>query len=475
MNPVSQNLSVVQVIGVLIGLLVSPALAQEAPQQAEKEQAVSAPDTVSLEDLKRQLDEARSQLETMQAEIERLSQSNGQKGTDSEQATETPSAAELIGSLELDIQQAIKEAKQAKKEAAEQVARAQSDALKGALEARVEAADAMEELAEDMQLHQEASGHEQEFSRESRAAAKEFQERMRQAREALRDAERQARHARRQARSFTDIVGEGESRKGDRLSLVSDSVVKAGETVPELVVLAGHGEVYGEVTGDATVMGGDLIVHKGGRIGGDAMVMAGRIKVEDGGVIEGERVVLSPGNFPGVIDTEESSCDTMVPLPPGGHSFFSRLRGGIILYLVLVAAGLLSLTFVPKRVRNVGRTLEDRAWTSGLVGVLTLIALLPVTVFLAVTVVGLLVIPFAYGGLMLAGLMGLSALAQVLSRRIPLRRGPRTPGGTILWGMAIYSLAAILPYIGIVLGITGLVFALGAVVLSRFGEQPEII
>jgi hypothetical protein len=105
-------------------------------------------------------------------------------------------------------------------------------------------------------------------------------------------------------------------------------------------------------------------------------------------------------------------------------------------------------------------------------GVLTALGLVPLTLVLVVTVVGIPLVPILYAGVLGAGLLGVTALAHLIGQKVPFRSGPKTPGGILLWGMALFVLATRMPIFGTVVAVAGALVALGAVVLTRFGERP---
>jgi len=315
----------------------------------------------------------------------------------------------------------------------------------------------------------------------TREADQEAQQAMREAEQALREANQEVREAQREAK---DQVREAEetardameqaARAGERVAIGTSSVVKAGERVPELVVIKGNGDVFGEVEGDAVVMAGDLVIHPGGRVRGDGVVMGGKLTLMDGGRIDGERVELERGKFVDhllngrqVVETDTSEDNS--------SSFGDRVRSRLIIYLLLVAGGLMSLTFIPDRVQGIAQSLEQRTTSAGVIGALALIAVLPVTLMLVLTLIGILLVPFVYGGVLLIGVVGVTALAQVLGQRIPYgRSAPKTPGGALLWGMALFMLATLVPYLGVLIAFIGTLVGLGAVILSRFGDQRDL-
>ncbi len=439
----------------------------------------------TVEELQRELEETRRRLEALESQLSALSGEEGEAAV-----TATPLLSEVLERLKREREAALQQAEKMLSEARQQAQDARSDALREALGALEEAARTLQAEADRAVLEglDRSDGGESEeafraSARRARAGARDLLSRLRGAEEALRDAERRVRHARRQSGDLGDFLGEQETSDGSRVALGSDAVVGKGETVPELVVLGGDGVVLGNVAGDAVVLGGDLRVGNGARVGGDAVVLGGRLNVSDEATVVGQRVVLSAGgvlshmvglgddgNFVDDVENEEEVQE--VDGDGWRAGLLSRLRRGAALFLVLVSMGLLNLTFVPDRILTISEVLEDRPGFSMFLGCLLVLALVPATILLVVTLVGILLIPFVYGAAALTGLAGLTALALILARYLPYGKGPRTQGGKLLWGSAIISMVCILPLVGPLIGTVGAMLGLGAVVLSRFGN-PE--
>src|SRR6476469_8434163 len=69
-------------------------------------------------------------------------------------------------------------------------------------------------------------------------------------------------------------------------------VARGSQTIPagsvskgSVLVLHGDLDVYGDVAGAATTVGGDIIVHPGGRIRGAAVAMFGTVRNEGGTIL----------------------------------------------------------------------------------------------------------------------------------------------------------------------------------------------
>ena len=79
----------------------------------------------------------------------------------------------------------------------------------------------------------------------------------------------------------------------DRVSIGSDITVPEGETVGDLVCVFCSVRVHGDVSGDAVVLLGGLIVDSGRRINGDAAVIGGDLTLADGAEIGGDVSVVA--------------------------------------------------------------------------------------------------------------------------------------------------------------------------------------
>ena len=67
----------------------------------------------------------------------------------------------------------------------------------------------------------------------------------------------------------------------------SDVVVEKGQTVREVSVVQGNITVFGHVTGDASVVMGNLDIKPGGRVDGDAVAVMGKLIIRRGGSVGG--------------------------------------------------------------------------------------------------------------------------------------------------------------------------------------------
>ncbi|MEP6620052.1 MAG: hypothetical protein ABJE47_12080 [bacterium] len=186
--------------------------------------------------------------------------------------------------------------------------------------------------------------------------------------------------------------------------------VAAGTTVKGTIVARGPVDVSGHVDGSVVSLSGDVTVHKGGVITGDALSVGGRVN-SDSGVVNGEMRSMAAlpalvGGTPVVADVRSSAQNTLNS---------ARMVGVTFSILLIVAVGV--LLFAGHNLDEVVATIEQRFAHAFWIGVLGQVCLLPalavLIVALALSLIGILLIPFAIVAYAIAcaGLLTLGFLA----------------------------------------------------------------
>ncbi|HEY9448507.1 MAG TPA: polymer-forming cytoskeletal protein [Gemmatimonadaceae bacterium] len=186
--------------------------------------------------------------------------------------------------------------------------------------------------------------------------------------------------------------------------------VAAGETVSGSIG-SWHGDldIRGTVNGNAVAIGGDVILRPGSAVHGDVLAVGGLVKNE-GGAVDGEMRSLSALTVgPVPVAPQRTPAET-------ARRSFSLAVGW---YLVLAVIGLAVVIFARGKFLVISGRIRDDFTRSFFYGVLGQIALFPALVVtiiaLAITVLGILLIPFAIVGFILAaaGALALGFLAMV--------------------------------------------------------------
>ena len=198
----------------------------------------------------------------------------------------------------------------------------------------------------------------------------------------------------------------------ERYSMIArgNQIIPAG-TVSRgsVLVLRGDLDVYGEVAGAATAVGGDVIVHQGGRIRGAAVAMGGIVR-NDGGTILG--VIKEVGRH-------GSKVRVGYGLRP--RTTFGSLRNAIGWLVALLLLGAWTLFYAGEQLKRVVTTISNDSGKSLLTGLLaglsTIPALIALVVLMALTIIGIVFIPIGVAGFLFVvfgiGILGFLAAAQV--------------------------------------------------------------
>ena len=285
-------------------------------------------------------------------------------------------------------------------------------------------------------------------------------------------------------------VGEDTELAGGEINISPDSVFGA-----DLKVAAGEGELAGTVAGDAELEGREITIS--GVFTGDVDVRAEEVYVLDSARIDGTLSVRGPTqpviaagaqigeneyayeafNF-GAKHWDDIDIDIDGPweLIGAPFAFLAFAIPGSALLL-----GFLAVLMTPTGVSRIARTFRRKPLVSGLLGFISFalspIALIVLTVLLAITVIGAILIPFVW--LLLTPFLLLClALGAIAVGDLVFNRTPEAPLGL---GMRLLSLLVVLavsvalgaiPLLGAVIGLILVFIGLGAWFLSG-GEKAN--
>jgi len=244
--------------------------------------------------------------------------------------------------------------------------------------------------------------------------------------------------------------------------------IGADETVDKAVAIGGSITIAGHVRRDAVAIGGSITLLPGARVEGDAVAVGGAVSVAEGATLEGDNVSLG-GAIP-------ASVGSMTRWAVGGphrfwmFGFLSRLTRAVLLFVIAL---LIAVAF-PGALTRIGAYLVNRPGVSALGGAVILLGFVPFCVLLAVTVVGIPLIPVAVMLLVGLFLFGFTVSAAWLGERMPVSQEHKTPVKLVAWGGAILVIVGLVPWIGTAALILTAAISAGATLLSRFGRIAPV-
>jgi hypothetical protein len=244
--------------------------------------------------------------------------------------------------------------------------------------------------------------------------------------------------------------------------------VGTDETVDKAVAIGGSVTIAGHVRRDAVAIGGSVTLLPGARIEGDAVAIGGAVSVAEGATLEGDNVSLG-----GTIPTTVGSMTRWVVGGPRRFSMFSfasRLTRAVLLFVIAL---LVAVAF-PGALTRIGAYLVNRPGLSALSGVAILLGFVPLCVLLAVTIIGIPLIPVAVMLLVALFLFGFTVSAAWLGEKMPVSQERKTPIKSVARGGAVLVVVGLVPWIGMAALILAAAVSAGATLLSRFGRRAEI-
>jgi hypothetical protein len=261
---------------------------------------------------------------------------------------------------------------------------------------------------------------------------------------------------------------------GDSVLVISgDVTIPRNEVVDDVFVIDGDVVLAGRAEGDVVLVSGDALVS--GKIGGDLVTFGGSARLLPRAFVGGdvsygdERPVVSD-DARVVGDVTNAEWPDSLDLLPFVGAFVLWLAVGISAALL----GCLLILIAPRAADALRERSRERIGPVIAIGVAIAICLPIAAVIAAITLVGL---PLAIG--ILLALLPLGAVAYVVAAWV-LGARILDPGRSrflsFLVGLAILRALALIPLLGLLVGLAAAVFGLGligaAIGAAREGPEP---
>jgi hypothetical protein len=244
--------------------------------------------------------------------------------------------------------------------------------------------------------------------------------------------------------------------------------VPENQTVENALAFGGSVTVspHAKVLDTAIAFGGDVILKKGAQVEGDAYSFGGKIVQEPGAIVNGERATFSDRH------------GMMYGSDRGRSSFFAQYFFSAIFRIsaAVVAAilGLIVLQTSPQFLPTLATKLRQHSGLAALWGIGAIVSVVFATVFLAITLIGIPLIPLLSLTAVITALVGSLGVALFVGQGL-VRDANRSLQQQFLVGLAILTVLTLIPFFGGLVVFLVNLFGLGVVLLWKFGtERPEI-
>ncbi len=282
--------------------------------------------------------------------------------------------------------------------------------------------------------------------------------------------------------SFT--LKSGETIDGDLVVISGSAVVEAGARVTgNVVVMGGSADLAGRVDQNVTVMGGSVILRATAEVDHQLAVLGGSITREEGAQVKGGESqsfgFSGSGGTPEVPTGRPGVLGRLDPL----FELARRILQALVIIIVMSVLALLIGALWPDASTRASAAIATAPAVSGLLGLLTLIAVPILLTLLAITIC---LIPVSLLGAivyMAALLFGWVAFGLLLGNRLATAfRWNLPPAVAALLGTFVVTAISaplwlnplLLLCVAIPLDTIFACLGLGGVVLTRFGSTPYV-
>ncbi|MFP2934332.1 hypothetical protein ACLESO_56290, partial [Pyxidicoccus sp. 3LG] len=312
---------------------------------------------------------------------------------------------------------------------------------------------------------------------EMRENAREMRERMREQMQRTREDLRRNRRT-----GGRNVVARGQSLEVKEGQTVQSAVVYGGNLVvkgnveDDAVAFGGNLEIHGKVEGDAHAFGGNVILGPDAHVEGDVSSFGGTVERADGSEVEGSIESFGGAGIGRMVAGEIKNgmkearhSETRTRNDDDGEG----LAAFILTFAVLFGLGFLGQMFFPARMKLLGEEVRRKPLQTGLTGFLGLLAMVPLTVVLCITIIGIPAALVLWMAAPLAAALGYAAVASELGTKLPVLRGRKTQAVVLALGLLVLMVVGIIPVLGFLVSLAVTLMALGAVIRTRFGYRPR--
>ena len=251
----------------------------------------------------------------------------------------------------------------------------------------------------------------------------------------------------------------------DRVRIGGDVIVEEGAEVKEAVAVGGSVTVHGRVRKSAVAVGGSVILGPNAEIGEDVVSIGGTVQQAQSSIINGDVVEL---NIPGV--------SSIIPLffEDTSSSWFWTFK--IVSLLGFLALAVLLVAVLPKPFNLISDNVRQHFGKIILWGLLGLAIIIPLAVFLAISVIGIPLIALEAFLVGVAFLVGYIAVAKLIGDRIAVIM--KRPALNIVWltvmGLLALWLVGWVPILGSVVKAAAILLGFGGVLATLFTSRKRV-
>jgi hypothetical protein len=131
--------------------------------------------------------------------------------------------------------------------------------------------------------------------------------------------------------------------------------------------------------------------------------------------------------------------------------------------------------FFPTPIHVISLSIKENSFLATMSGILVLVSIVPLALLLALSVVGIILIPLEMLLVVCASLLGFIAVARLVGEKILsiLNVSGKSLIQETLWGLVALWVIGWVPYLGWMVKTIAVVLGMGGVLISRFGTMQN--
>ena len=251
----------------------------------------------------------------------------------------------------------------------------------------------------------------------------------------------------------------------DIVKFGSDVIIDKNMTVNEVVVFGANITVNGAVQKDVVAIGGDVFLGPTAKVGQEVVSIGGAIHKESGAQVGDNEVELT---IPGLSSLIGFSTKT--------NWVGWALAFKVLTFIGFVALALVIVAIIPKPFDLISTNVQQNSLKAILLGILGLAALVPLGVFLAITIIGLPLVALEIFLVGITFLVGYIAIAQLVGDKIAVLL--KRPALNALWvtllGLLTLWLIGWVPFLGSLVKAVVIVLGFGGVLATLFTSRNRV-
>ena len=248
----------------------------------------------------------------------------------------------------------------------------------------------------------------------------------------------------------------------------SDVTIEEGMKVRNVLAIGGQITVDGVVDNHIVAIGGSVVLTGKAVVGGSVFCIGGIIVKGRGAEVHGNLTEINAEDMSAAI------ANALSEEWEGWSWIFAIISISIFLGVLLLT--ILTVFLIPKPIRLISSAIKEKPFKVSVWGIAGLVLIVPLAVLLAISVVGIVLIPLEMTIVLCAVLIGFIAMSQLVGRKLftVLKRHDQSMMRETIWGLIILWLIGWIPYVGWIVKMCAIVLGLGGVLLTRFGTNQHV-